>query len=485
MMNKLDRLSTATLPTLSPGVAVPSYKPASITAGIVHFGVGNFHRSHQAAYCDALLNEGETRWGITGISMRSSGMRDNLSPQDFLYTQATLGHATTDYRIIGAIQDIVLAPEKPQAVIDAVTKNTTQLVTTTITEKGYCLSSGKIDRDHSSIISDLESLEQPLTIYGFLAASLIKRATNRGTPITILCCDNIQDGGEHLKHGVELLLKHHSPDTMSWLAQNVAFSASMVDRVTPATTEQLINEVSEKLGLVDTAPVAAEPFTQWIIQDNFAGKRPPFDRVGALFVDDIEPFERVKLRFLNAGHSMLATFGYLAGDKFVHEALQRPALAQFTEQALKLNVLPITSVPDSISGEAYIDEVLERFRNENLPYACLQVGTDSSQKIQQRWLPSIDDALTQGQDASYLAFTLAAWVCFVRKALLNDDLNDPLQDAFAKHNSANNASDVQGFLALAGSKQFTFSNNAQVMAKVETFHQSICEFGVEQAIESV
>ena len=481
-MNKLDRLNAATLSKLPQTVAVPSYEPASITAGIVHFGTGNFHRAHQAVYCDALLNLGETQWGITGVSLRSSGMRDNLSPQDFLYTQATIGSKTTDYRIIGSLQNILVAPENPQAVIDAVADNNTQLVTTTITEKGYCLSNGTIDHNHPDIIQDYQSLKSPKTIYGYLAATLIKRSVNKGTALSILCCDNINAGGENLRDGVQNLLEHHSPETLKWVNKNISFLSSMVDRVTPSTTEELKNTVAARLNLSDAAPVAAEPFTQWVIQDNFAGERPPFDKVGALFVEDIEPFERVKLRFLNAGHSMLATFGYLAGDKFVHETLQRPTLAQFTEQALKLNVLPITLVPESISGESYIGEVLERFRNGNLPYACLQVGTDSSQKIQQRWLPSIDDALAQGQDASYLAFTLAAWVCFVRKALVNDDLNDPLQDAFAKLKTAEAASDVQDFLALAGSKQFTFSNSTQFIEKVETFHQSIKKIGIEQAL---
>ena len=483
---KMNRLNTACLSEIRTDIQKPNYAQAAITSGIVHFGVGNFHRAHQAVYCDGLLNEGETSWGIIGVSMRSPNMRDKLAPQDYLYTQATLGQTTTDYRVIGSIQKILVAPENPQTIIDVVANNQTQLVTTTITEKGYCLSNGKIDLDHPDFTKEIESLKQPKTIYGYLAAAFVKRFAAQGMPLTILCCDNIHAGGEHLRNGVQMLLEHHSPETLIWIKKNVAFSSSMVDRVTPSTSEELIEDVAQQLGLSDAAPVAAEPFTQWVIQDNFAGERPPFDRVGALFVEDIEPYESVKLRFLNAGHSMLATIGYLAGDTFVHEALQRPALAQFTEQALKLNVLPITQVPNDISGEVYIDEVLERFRNGNLPYACLQVGTDSSQKIQQRWMPSIDDALADGKDASYLAFTLAAWVNFVSKALENDDLNDPLRgelsEALARNKSEGSESNVQGFLTLAGSERFAFSNNDQFMTMVVNFHQIINEVGVEQAL---
>ena len=445
----MERLSKTTLSKLMPGVEVPSYAQASITAGIVHFGTDNFHRAHQAIYCDALLNEGETRWGITGVSLRSSDVRDKLSPQDFLYTQATLGDATS-YRIIGAIQSILVAPENPKIVIDTVAHDKTQLVTTTITEKGYCLSSGEIDRAHPGIIRDLRSLGLPQTIYGYLAAALIKRSADQGAPLTILCCDNVHAGGVHLREGVHILLKRHSPETQIWVTQNVAFSSSMVDRVTPATNEALKEVVAARLGLYDAAAVAAEPFTMWVIENRFAGKRPPLDRVGAIFVDDIAGFERTKLRFLNAGHSMLAALGYLAGDRFIHEALQRPTLARFTEQALRRNVLPVTPVPESIGIDGYIDQVLERFRNRNLPYTVLQVGTDSSQKIQQRWLPTIDDALAQGQDVSYLAFALASWVSFIRQALLNDNLNDPLRDAFTLCESGGIASDVQNFLVLAG-----------------------------------
>lgn len=480
---KIERLSTASLPKLTAAIETPGYEPASVTSGIVHFGVGNFHRAHQAVYCDTLLKQGETKWGITGVSLRSPDMRDNLAPQDCLYTLVTLGEATS-YRIIGAMQNLLVAPEDPQSVIETVAQEKTQLVTTTITEKGYYLTSGEIDREHAHIVRDLESLNVPQTTYGYLAAAMIKRCVNQGAPLTVLCCDNMQAGGEHLQQGVQMLLERHSPQTLSWVKANVAFSSSMVDRVTPATDQRLKDKVAEQLGVYDAAPVAAEAFTQWIIEDRFAGVRPPFDRAGALFVEDIVPFEQVKLRFLNAGHSLLAALGYLAGDRFIHEALQRPALALFTEQALKRNVMPVTPVPEGVSSETYINQVLERFRNGNLPYKVLQVGTDSSQKIQQRWLPTIDDALTCGGNTSYLAFALAAWVCFIRKALLNGDLNDPLRDEFAHCISTSNSGDVEGFLKLAGADKFSFFSNAPFMAAVQQFHHSINEISVEQAIDT-
>lgn len=478
----IERLSTSSMLNVADTVQKPNYALGAVLPSIVHFGAGNFHRAHQAAYCDALLNQGETRWGITGVSLRSAKMRDNLAPQNYLYTLAILGEKETRFRVVGAIQNMLVGPENPQAVIDLLASEPTQLVTTTITEKGYYLKNGVIDLESTDIANDLASLTAPKTTYGYLAAGLIKRASKGDSPITLMCCDNMNAGGERLRDGVHMLLAKHSPETVSWVNENVAFSASMVDRVTPATDELLKTEVAQELGVQDAAPVAAEPFTQWIIEDNFAGDRPPFDKVGALFVDDIAPFERVKLRFLNAGHSMLAALGYLVGDRFIHEALKRPTLAQFTEQALKLNVMPVTSVPDGLQAEHYIAQVIARFRNGNLPYAALQVGTDSSQKIQQRWFPSIDDALKQSVDTRYLAFAVAAWVCFIHKALVRGDLNDPLIDEFTNSSSTGAASDVLAFLTLAGANKFSFFSDTGFMASVHGYHDYINDMGVEEAI---
>ncbi|MEP2651942.1 MAG: mannitol dehydrogenase family protein [Paraglaciecola sp.] len=478
---KEEQLSVLKLSEINNDVDVPSYDLASITSGIVHFGAGNFHRAHQAVYCHSLLNMGETKWGITGVSLHSSAMRDNLVPQDYLYTVATLG-GSLSFQVIGVIQKILVGPEKPQAVIDIVAEKQTLLVTTTITEKGYYLNSGEIDIDNEDIANDLKSIESPKTTYGYLAAACIKRSLIGAGPLTILCCDNMQAGGTSLENGVKMLLARHSPDTLIWLAENVAFISSMVDRVTPATDQKLKEKVAAKLNLLDAAPVAAEPFSQWIIEDRFAGVRPPFDKVGALFVEDITPFEQVKLRFLNAGHSMLASIGYLAGDQYVHQVLQRPAIARFVENTLKLNVMPVTPVPKSVNSEVYIDQVLERFRNRNLPYALLQVGTDSSQKIQQRWFPSIDNALMANGDSSYLALCIAAWVCFIQKSLLEGDLNDPLKEQFTNCVLMPALGNIEDFLSLAGAQKFKFFNNSSFMASVKQFCSDIVATDVEQTI---
>lgn len=476
----MSRLSVNNLPE---HIRSFEYDRQAVTSGILHFGTGNFHRAHQAVYCDDLLNIGETNWGITGVSLRSPSMRDALEPQDYIYTLATLGKST-EYRIIGAIKNIVVGPEDPIAVIDLVAHHSTKLISSTITEKGYYLSSGRIDFDHPDLQSEFASLDMPKTIYGFLARGLIQRA-HRGrenSGLTIMCCDNISKGGEHLKDGVSSLLHKHSSPTLDWAQTHVGFISSMVDRVCPATNQDLRTSVLRETGREDARPVSAEPYTQWVIEDGFLGDRPHFDEVGAIFVDDITPFEQMKLRYLNAAHTMAASLGYLSGDMFVHEALRRSEVLKFVRQALRENVLPHATVPYGLSGEDYIEAVVERFQNENLPYANLQVGTDSSQKIQQRLFPTIDIAMTKNTEIPYFAFCLGAWVIFIQKALLAGVLNDPKTDMFAKVDTDDMEQRAAAYLSIASAEQFAFYRQSDFMQTVVQHAKNIQAIGIKTAL---
>lgn len=459
------------------------YNPHSITSGIVHFGIGNFHRAHQAVYCDDLLNRGDTQWGITGISLRSSNMRDALKPQDYLYTLATLGE-TTEYRIIGAIKDVLVAPESPSDVIHLIASPFTQLISSTITEKGYYLASSEVDFDHPDLQAEFASLDNPKTIYGFLARGLVLRAkqTHGEAKLTVMCCDNISKGGELLKAGVSSLLQRHSPETLKWAETHVGFVSSMVDRVCPATDDKLREAVSRGTGRNDAWPVSAEPFSQWIIEGDFVGERPNFDHVGAVFVDDIAPFERMKLSYLNAAHTIASTLGYLSGDVFVHEALQREEIFNFMKQALVENVLPFAAVPDGYDGADYIEDVIKRFQNGNLPYANLQVGTDSSQKIGQRWFPTIDVALAQNSDVPYFEFCLGAWVVFIQTALKNGVLNDPKKEAFAQVTADDINGHVSAYLTIASADEFALASHPEFMDAVKRHAKAIRVDGLKKAL---
>jgi len=459
-----------------------SYDREAVTVGIVHFGIGNFHRAHQAVYVDDLLNKGVSQWGITGVSLRSSSMRDALKPQDYLYTLAVLG-ATTEYRIIGALKDVLVAPNKPQSVIDLLANPTTQLISSTITEKGYCLASGDVDFQHADLKAELTSLATPKTIYGFLARGIIQRSQMAPTSkLTIMCCDNISAGGELIKEGVQHLLKLHNAEALVWAGQHVSFISSMVDRVSPATDDTLRDAVLQNTKKHDSSPVSAEPFTQWIIEDNFAGERPAFDDVGAVFIDDIAPFERMKLRYLNAAHTIASTLGYLSGDSYVHESLERSEVFKFMRQALYQDVLPNAAVPQGYDGATYIEDVIKRFQNGNLPYANLQVGTDSSQKIQQRWFPTIDNALSRNADCSYFAFCLGAWVIFIQTALENDVLNDPKKNLFKEIDTNELEQIIKSYLLIANADTFDFFNQPAFITAVNKYAKNIKIKGIKIAL---
>jgi len=486
-------------------VSVGSYDRNAVSPGIVHFGVGNFHRCHQAVYIDRLLSLGHTEWGIVGVSMRSAQIRDSLAPQDFLYSQATLmgrtdgdtgheigdeighdiGHdiggernkieGSNELRVVASILNILVAPENPQAVISQVADPAIQLVTTTITEKGYYLTSGRIDQNNPLFQQDTLSLSTPSTIYGYLAAALVKRFQT-GAPLSIVCCDNVQGGGQHLRDGVETLLGIRDSATLDWAKNNVSFASSMVDRVAPATDTSLIKRVGEILDLEDASPVSAEPFSAWIIEDNFAAVRPALDSVGVIFSKDVTLFEQMKLRLLNAGHSIIAVLGYLTNHDTIHQTLNTPEIRQFCLEILHSVALPITRLPAEILGEAYIVELIQRFENSGVPYRVQQVNTDSSQKIQQRWFPVIDDALAESVDTQGMSLLVAAWVHYIQLAIDKDQLIDPRSDAFSA--AVNNKENVEQFLHIAGAKEFAFFSAKPFMQSVAHYYDTIAATGI-------
>jgi fructuronate reductase len=412
-------------------------------------------------------------------------MKDALKPQDYLYTLATLGE-TTEYRVIGSIQSVLVAPETPQAVIDCLAEPSTHLVSSTITEKGYYLGSNGVDFEQSELQNEFASLENPKTIYGFLARGILQRAEkHKASKLTIMCCDNISGGGEYLKQGTEYLLAHHDREALTWSQKNVAFISSMVDRVCPATDDALKSKVLNGTKHQDAWPVSAEPYTQWIIEKDFAGDRPAFDKVGAVFVDDIAPFERMKLRYLNCAHTMISTLGYLSGQTYVHQALERPEIFKFTRQALYENVLPNAPVPEGYDGEAYIESVLGRFQNGNLPYGNLQVGTDSSQKIQQRWFPTIEQAILNDSDTSFFELCLGAWVIFIQQALENNVLNDPKKTDFQQTKSRDVKVLTEAYLRIANADQFIFFSHPKFIASVCKHAKDIQEYGVQFCLDQI
>ena len=476
-------LNRTRLPELSRSVETPRYDPRAVKCGVVHLGVGNFHRAHQAAYFDDLLNAGHLGWGITGVSLRSPKTRDALIDQDYLYTLAEQSESHS-FRVVGALQSILVAPEDPKAVIERLASNETMLITTTVTEKGYLLCDSGVDFDSPPFQSDLDSCDAPRTVYGFLAAALARRAKFGADPVTVLCCDNIQNGGAVLRQGTERLLAERATVDVAWLSSNVSFISSVVDRVSPTTTELLKTTVQRELGAHDAWPVATEPFSLWVIEDYFFGERPPLDTVGALFVPDVLPFERMKLAYLNAAHSVIAVLGYLLGDEHVHVALENKELREFTRDFLRGDVLPVTPMPREVDEVVYIKDIFARFENAALPYKTTQVCSDSSQKIQQRWFPTINAAVSSGAESRRLALVLAAWVAAVERMVKTEEVQDSKRDELIVSITASRSTSekIEKTLAIAGAARWRFSSNRSFMNNVVSSSMRIRERGIESVL---
>lgn len=414
-----ERLSDACLARLDAAIAVPRYDRSRAKCGIVHLGIGAFHRAHQAVYTDQAMNVSGGDWCITGVSLRSNKVARELGPQDGLYSVLSEDGEHSDLRVIGAVKEVLVAPRQPEAVVEAIASPATRVVTLTVTEKGYCLGQdGRVlALDHPDIAADLEHPGEPRSAIGLLARGLVERARNGAGPLTVISCDNLSDNGRVLESAVRAYTTAAFPEALPWLADNTCFPCTMVDRIVPAATAEQRARQSEQLGCIDAAGIATEPFSQWIIENRFAADCPDWAAAGAQFVEDIRPFETIKLRLLNASHSAIAYCGLLAGAGTVDAVMSDPLLGDFIRRLMSEELMPRLQVPPGFDLQAYQEALLARFANPRLAHRCAQIAMDGSEKIRQRWLP----ALQQG-GCPLLLRALSAW-CHV---VLATDL--PLED---------------------------------------------------------
>jgi fructuronate reductase len=424
------RLTPDTLTTLPPAIQRPAYDRDATRIGIVHLGVGAFHRAHQAVYVDDLLAL-DPEWAISGVSLNSRDVRDALVPQDGLYTLALLGE-TPRLRVIGALREVLAARNEPERVLARLADADVRLVTLTITEKGYCLSGGELDFAHPDIAHDLVYPDAPVSAIGHLVEGLRRRKALRLPPYTVLSCDNLPDNGGKLRRAVVAFAERIDHDLACWIAENGAFPRSMVDSITPATDDALRARISNELGLVDAWPVQREAYAQWVVEDAFCNGRPAFERVGVTMSDDIAGYDRAKLRLLNAPHSALAYLGSLMGIETVAQAMATPALAGFVERLMREAIVPNVAAPRGFDAAAYVSAILERFRNPAIQHRLSQIAWDGSQKIPVRLLGTIADALAAGRPIGLLCLPVAGWLRFVRRqANTGAALVDPMDDALS------------------------------------------------------
>ncbi len=407
------RLSGSTLATLPEAVARPAYDRAAVRPGIVHLGIGAFHRAHQAVYVDDIL-AADPSWGIVGASLRSTGTRDALKPQDGLYALSVRSGEGERLRVIGSVVDVLVAVEERARLLAAMASPAVRIVSLTVTEKGYCHdpATGALNEAHPDIVQDLKTPDAPVTAPGLIAEALARRRAAGVAPFTVLTCDNLPANGDVARRVVGRFAELRDADLGAWVAGEVAFPSTMVDRITPATTDEDRARVDAALGATDAWPVVTEPFSQWVIEERFPTGRPPFETTGAEMVADVAPYEQMKLRLLNGAHSSLSYLGYLAGYQFVSDVMGDASYARFVA-ALMEEATPTLSVPPSADLAGYKAALLDRFRNPALKHRCWQICMDGSQKLPQRLLGTIRDCLKSGAPFGKLALGVAGWMRYV------------------------------------------------------------------------
>ena len=429
------RLTASTLPALSGRIPAPSYDRSQVTTGIVHFGVGGFHRAHQAMYLDRLMNDGKAwDWGICGVGVMpfDSHMKDVMNEQDCLYT-LVLKHpdGTWEPQVIGSIVEYLYAPDDPDTVIEKMADPATRIVSLTITEGGYNFHqvTGEFDADNPAVAADLVPGAVPSTTFGLITEALVRRRDRGQPPFTIMSCDNIQGNG-HVAQMVfttyARIRGHASGDEGlgNWVHTHVPFPNSMVDRITPATTDQDRTDIAERFGISDGWPVVCEPFTQWVLEDRFAGERPPLEQVGVQLVDDVLPYELMKLRLLNASHQGLCYFGYLAGYRLVHEVAQDPMFADFLLAYMDREATPTLSPVPGVDLDLYKHQLIERFSNRGVRDTVPRLCAESSDRIPKWLLPVVRENLAAGRDVSLSAAIVASWARYTEGI---DEQGNPIE----------------------------------------------------------
>jgi mannitol 2-dehydrogenase len=426
----MPALNTTTLSSLDPAVAVPTYDRTAARTGIVHFGVGGFHRAHQAMYLDRLMNDGKAlEWGICGVGVLPGDkrMKDALDAQDGLYTLVLkYPDGRFEPRVIGSILEYLFAPDDPEAVIEKMADPATRIVSLTVTEGGYNFNAvtGEFEADNPQVQHDLQPGVAPKTTFGLITEALVRRRERGVPPFTVMSCDNIQGNGDAAKKSFGAFARLRDPDLGEWVEREVAFPNCMVDRITPVTTDEDREEIARRFGVEDRWPVVCEDFTQWVLEDHFGQGRPPLEDAGVQLVDDVMPYELMKLRLLNASHQGLCYFGYLAGYRLVHDVCQDPLFANFLLAYMDREATPTLEPVPGIDLEEYKPNLIARFSNASVRDTVARLCAESSDRIPKWLLPVIRHNLEHGGEISRSAAIVASWA---RYAEGTDEQGEPIQ----------------------------------------------------------
>lgn len=418
------RLSLATLAHLPAHVRRPSFEPTQLKPGIVHLGVGAFQRAHQAVYTEDAMAATPGDWGVIGVSLRRPDAAQKLGPQNCLYSVEMRGE-TSSHRVIGVLRDVLTAPEAPGAVEAVLASPTTHIVTLTVTEKGYALGAdGALDTSNTEIARDLRGEGAPCSTLGWLIRGLRARYRSHRTPLTIMSCDNLADNGHKLRAALLQFGRELDADAAAWISDAVSFPNTMVDCVVPATDAAALARARAALGVEDAAVVQREEFSQWVIEDAFAGPRPAWEAAGAEIVRDVAPFERIKLHILNATHSALAYLGPPRGHVYVRQAIADPELLAFLDDMVRNEIAPALA---PLQVHDYWQAIKRRYANPNIDHALAQIAEDGSKKLSVRILPLLIENARAGRQTQRMAAVVRAWLESARKPV-----KDPQSERLAR-----------------------------------------------------
>ena len=430
MPAKPQPLNARTLKHWNNQVALPAYDRDVITSSVVHVGVGGFHRAHQAVYHDQLMNQGAgPEWGICGVGIMAADqlMREVLEAQDGLYT-LVLKHSDGTYepRVIGSIVEYLFAPDDPEAVIEKMAEPSTRIVSLTVTEGGYNLSdvTGEFDATNPGVVADLEPGAVPRTTFGLITEALRRRWTRGLGPFTIMSCDNLQGNGHLSRRVFTAFARLRDPELGDWVEREARFPNSMVDRITPVTTDADRTEIRERFGIEDRWPVVCEPYTQWVLEDAFTAGRPPYEQAGVQVVGDVEPYELMKLRLLNGSHQAMAYFAYLAGYRLVHEAAQDPLFQAFLRGYMDNEATPTLPPVPGVDLDRYKRTLIERFSNPQVRDTISRLCAESSDRIPKWLLPVIRKQLATGGEIRRSAAVVASWARYAEGV---DEQDQPIE----------------------------------------------------------
>ena len=411
----MTALNAGNLEEVAAHVPVPSYDRTALRTGIVHLGVGGFHRAHEAMYVDSLLGAGQAReWGITGVGLlpQDKRMHEVMEAQDCLFTLVVKNSdGSLEPRVIGSIVDYLFAPDDPEAVLSRMADPDTRVVSLTITEGGYHVNqaTGSFDDSDPAIRADIKADQPPTTAFGFITEALARRRTAGTEPFAVMSCDNIQGNGTVAREMITAFATLRDPELGEWIGAEVAFPNSMVDRITPVTTDADREHLASSYGIDDGWPVVCESFAQWALEDHFPLGRPAFEDVGVQVVEDVGPYELMKLRLLNASHQAMCYLGYLSGYRYAHEVCADPLFTGFLLAYMDREATPTLEPVPGVDLDHYKHQLVERFANPEIKDTLARLCAESSDRIPKWLVPVIKHQLDHDGEVGRSALVVAAW----------------------------------------------------------------------------